>query len=276
MAQSEEAIFECKALDDQLNANLKYAYTWLKDGVVLDLDKQTELQLVQGNNLQIEKTQRNDAGVYTCQICSVLEETLIKECDIRNATLQVLVYPYFLKRPLNLNTTVKSSVEFECSAFGIPPPTIQWFKNGEPIYPSDYFHFDSNRGNLKILGIISQDEGYYQCLANNQLGTIQSVASLTVHSDHTLINEKVKKSTLIHKPSTLAATTPVPMPKSVVHLSAPISLELVQATASSLEINWKQPSIIKEITGVDGHETNKQITYMVKWSRDKKVIFKRI
>ena len=71
----------------------------------------------------------------------------------------------------------------------MPPPTIQWFKNGEPIYPSDYFQFDSHEGNLKILGIISQDEGYYQCLASNELNTIQSVAQLTVQSDDYQSNE---------------------------------------------------------------------------------------
>ena len=35
----------------------------------------------------------------------------------------------------------------------------------------------------KALSIISQEEAYYQCLANNALNTIQRVAQLIVQSD---------------------------------------------------------------------------------------------
>jgi hypothetical protein len=90
------------------------------------------------------------------------------------------VPPRFVKRPSNINVTLKSDAELECSAYGVPTPTVQWFKNGEPIYPSEYFQFSPNHGNLKILGIIAQDEGYYQCLASNELNTVQSVAKLNV------------------------------------------------------------------------------------------------
>ena len=156
-------------------------------------------QLVQGVNLRIQKAHESDTGTYTCRICSsdrdestyqnsnseatsssTAELALSDECDERSALVKVLVSPRFLKQPANLNVTLKTDAELECSAYGIPTPTIQWFKNGEPIYPSEYFQFSPNQGNLKILGIIGQDEGYYQCLASNELNTIQSVAKLTV------------------------------------------------------------------------------------------------
>lgn len=122
-----------------------------------------------------------------------------------------------------MNATQSSDIEFECSAAGIPYPTIQWFKNGEPIYPSEYFQFDAKQGNLKIRGIISQDEGYYQCLATNDLGTVQSIARLSVDAGKILAEEmqdssedfnhkKLKKSTFL---TTAAAPT---KPTSVIHL----------------------------------------------------------
>lgn len=95
-----------------------------------------------------------------------------------------LVPPRFVRQPpATMNVSLKSDAELECSAYGVPTPTIQWFKNGEPIYPSEYFQLNAHTGSLRILGIIAQDEGYYQCLASNQLNTIQAVAQLVVQLD---------------------------------------------------------------------------------------------
>ena len=181
--------------------------------------------------------------------------------------------PRFIKRPANLNVTLKSDAELECSAYGVPTPTIQWFKNGEPIYPSDYFQFNSNQGNLKILGIISQDEGYYQCLASNELNTIQSVAQLTVQSEDYSADaqnqdyydtdlafpsynkqassgksNKSKKTTSkqsgVQNKQNLVTTT---SSTSVVHLSAPIGLHVVKFKSRSLQIEWQQPSIVRSM-----------------------------
>ena len=94
---------------------------------------------------------------------------------------------------------------------------IQWFKNGEPIYPSDYFQFNSNEGNLKILGIISQDEGYYQCLASNELNTIQSVAQLVVQSDDYQSNEDYQETSLTNKIAKKLTTTSTTKQAPIVH-----------------------------------------------------------
>jgi hypothetical protein len=168
-----------------------------------------------------------------------------------------------MKRPSNLNVTLKSDAELECSAYGVPSPIIQWFKNGEPIYPSDYFQFNSNEGNLKILGIISQDEGYYQCLASNELNTIQSVAQLIVQSDDYQNNEDYQETSLTNKIAkkltTTSTTKQAPIvhnknnlnslttPSSIVHLSAPILLRLVKSKPKSLQLEWQRPAIVRNI-----------------------------
>ena len=125
------------------------------------------MQLIRGNSLRIDKLEETDSATYTCRICnsnqensnSVTNNTRLDisnsdrdECDERSGVLKVLVAPRFLKRPLSINATLKSDVEFECNVYGVPKPAIQWFKNGEPIYPSEYFQFNSNQGSLKILG----------------------------------------------------------------------------------------------------------------------------
>lgn len=162
-----------------------------------------------------------------------------------------LVPPRFVRQPVPLlNVSLKSDAELECSAYGVPMPTIQWFKNGEPIYPSEYFQVNAHTGSLKILGIIAQDEGYYQCLASNELNTIQTVAQLVVaghdrqesdedsgggggddddrpdyQNTHLVDYYEIdaKKTTLASTRAMYASST-----QPIVHLSAPMKLKLVK------------------------------------------------
>ena len=182
-----------------------------------------------------------------------------------------------------MNVTLKSDAELECSAYGVPSPIIQWFKNGEPIYPSDYFQFNANEGNLKILGIISQDEGYYQCLATNELNTIQSVAQLIVQSDDyqnddyqetSLANKIAKKLTtitttknsiILNKNNLNGLTTA----SSIVHLSAPISFRVVKSKSKSLQLEWQRPAIVRNIplsnSDQNSDASSSTLYYAVNW-----------
>ena len=260
--------------------------------------------MVQGVNLRIHKLKESDSGTYTCRICNSNQKALLldkdfiydnknsdssdlsndrEECDERSSSLKVLVTPRFIKRPANLNVTLKSDAELECSAYGVPPPTIQWFKNGEPIYPSDYFQFNANEGNLKILGIISQDEGYYQCLASNELNTIQSVAQLFVqpedyqsedYLDSNKVGKKVSATTMIapvvlNKLGFTTQSSVLSTPMSIVHLSAPISLHVIQIKPKSLHLAWQRPAIVRNIplnnNNNDQNIDSNVLYYAVNW-----------
>ena len=191
----------------------------------------------------------------------------------------VSVSPRFTKRPSNLNVSLKSDAELECAAYGIPTPTIQWFKNGEPIYASDYFQFTPNQGNLKILGIIAQDEGYYQCLASNELNTIQSVAQLVVISDdysslnlqsqqqeqqqHSVDKEYDYLDDEAKVAETSSSSPPPPSSSSasspLVHLSAPTQLRVVQLQSRSVWLEWQPPATAAATA------TSPHIYYAVRW-----------
>jgi hypothetical protein len=289
-----------------------YRYKWLKDGVALEFDSTTttriksdheRIKLVQGVNLRLERLRESDAGTYTCRICNSNQKSLPmdkdffydnaknanlyqnehrEQCDERSASLRVLVAPRFIKRPSNLNVTLKSDAELECSAYGRPHPTIQWFKNGEPIYPSDYFQFNAQEGNLKILGIIAQDEGYYQCLASNELNSIQSVAQLTTiaeslssleSTDYELDTEDYSQKIITTTATTirnlydidlLAQSSPV-----IVHLSAPLSLRILKSKPRSLKLEWKRPAIVRNIPIDQSHPTGDDASgllyYAINW-----------
>ncbi|KFO77977.1 Netrin receptor DCC, partial [Cuculus canorus] len=129
--------------------------------------------LLAGSNLLISNVTSDDSGTYTCAVTSKSENSS------GSAELTVMVPPWFLIRPSNLYAYERTDIELECSVSGKPVPTVEWIKNGEVVIPSDYFQIVGG-GNLRILGVVKSDEGFYQCVAENEAGNAQASAQLIV------------------------------------------------------------------------------------------------
>ncbi|KAK9408663.1 netrin receptor DCC-like [Crotalus adamanteus] len=89
------------------------------------------------------------------------------------------VPPWFITHPSNLYAYESMDIEFECAVSGKPAPSVQWIKNGEVVIPSDYFQIVGG-SNLRILGLVKSDEGFYQCVAENEAGNAQTSAQLII------------------------------------------------------------------------------------------------
>ncbi|MGH0125378.1 UNVERIFIED_CONTAM: hypothetical protein FKN15_028759 [Acipenser sinensis] len=87
--------------------------------------------------------------------------------------------PQFLKRPSNIYAYESMDIVFECEVTGTPAPTVKWVKNGDAVIPSDYFKIIKEH-NLQVLGLVKSDEGFYQCVAENDVGNIQASAQLII------------------------------------------------------------------------------------------------
>ncbi|KAF7668299.1 hypothetical protein LDENG_00019590 [Lucifuga dentata] len=131
------------------------------------------VEVVGGGSLQIASLTEEDAGIYTCM------------ADNANASIEaqaqltVQVPPQFVKRPANIYAHESMDIVFECEVTGSPAPTVKWVKNGDAVIPSDYFKIIKEH-NLQVLGLVKSDEGFYQCLAENDAGNIQSSAQLII------------------------------------------------------------------------------------------------
>ncbi|XP_035007856.2 neogenin 1a isoform X9 [Hippoglossus stenolepis] len=136
-------------------------------------ESEGRLELLAGGSLQIFNLTEEDAGVYTCM------------ADNSNATIEaqaqltMQVPPQFIKRPANIYAHESMDIVFECEVSGSPAPTVKWVKNGDAVIPSDYFKIVKEH-NLQVLGLVKSDEGFYQCLAENDAGNIQSSAQLVI------------------------------------------------------------------------------------------------
>uniref|UniRef100_A0A667HH32 Netrin receptor DCC n=1 Tax=Lynx canadensis TaxID=61383 RepID=A0A667HH32_LYNCA len=109
-------------------------------------------------------------------------------------------------------------IEFECSVSGKPVPTVNWMKNGDVVIPSDYFQIVGG-SNLRILGVVKSDEGFYQCVAENEAGNAQTSAQL-----------------IVPKPA---------IPSSSVLPSAPRDVVPVLVSSRFVRLSWRPPAEAK-------------------------------
>eukprot|EP00063_Salmo_salar_P066903 XP_014041738.1 PREDICTED: neogenin-like [Salmo salar] len=145
-------------------------------------ESEGKLELVGGGSLLIYNLTEEDAGVYSCMADNTNNTIEAK------AELTVQVPPEFLKRPANIYAHESMDIMFQCEVTGSPAPTVKWVKNGDAVIPSDYFKI-INEHNLQVLGLVKSDEGFYQCLAENDAGNVQSSAQLIILEHGTLGGE---------------------------------------------------------------------------------------
>ncbi|XP_039400073.1 netrin receptor DCC isoform X7 [Mauremys reevesii] len=147
-------------------------FTWMRGDEIIPV-RSKKYSLLAGSNLLISNVTDDDSGTYTCIV------SYKNENSSASAELTVMVPPWFLNHPSNLYAYESMDIEFECAVSGKPVPTVDWIKNGEVVIPSDYFQIVGG-SNLRILGLVKSDEGFYQCVAENDAGNAQTSAQLII------------------------------------------------------------------------------------------------
>ncbi|XP_010022194.1 PREDICTED: neogenin-like, partial [Nestor notabilis] len=146
---------------------------WTRNEEELITEGSGRFLLLAGGSLEISEVTEQDAGTYTC-IADNGNDTIEAQAEL---TVQVL--PEFLKRPANIYAYESMDIVFECEVTGKPTPTVKWVKNGDMVIPSDYFKIIKEH-NLQVLGLVKSDEGFYQCIAENDVGNAQAGAQLII------------------------------------------------------------------------------------------------
>lgn len=74
-------------------------------------------------------------------------------------------------------------VKLTCSLKGIPQPTIRWLKDGEPVKTSKLLKetFEGDVATLVFSKVELDDEGDYECVAENECGSASCSAELLVN-----------------------------------------------------------------------------------------------
>ncbi|XP_052416617.1 neogenin 1a isoform X10 [Carassius gibelio] len=146
--------------------------TWTHKDQLIEYSK-GRFEVLGGGSLRIFNLTEEDAGVYSCM------------ADNTNGSIEaqteltLKASPQFLMKPASIYAHEASDIIFECEVAGSPAPTIKWVKNGDAVIPSDYFKIIKEQ-NLQVLGLVKSDEGFYQCLAENDAGNVQAGAQLII------------------------------------------------------------------------------------------------
>uniref|UniRef100_A0A8D0CE76 Contactin 1 n=1 Tax=Salvator merianae TaxID=96440 RepID=A0A8D0CE76_SALMN len=117
-----------------------------------------------GAVLKIFNIQFEDEGTYEC------EAENHRGKDKHSAKVYVQAYPEWVEHINDTERDVGSEFHWPCVAAGKPIPTIRWLKNGLPYW----------KGDLRFSYLKREDEGMYQCVAENIHGMIYSNAELKV------------------------------------------------------------------------------------------------
>uniref|UniRef100_A0A8C6PV37 Protogenin homolog b (Gallus gallus) n=1 Tax=Nothobranchius furzeri TaxID=105023 RepID=A0A8C6PV37_NOTFU len=130
---------------------------------------------VLGNgNLVITDVNPKHSGIYLCRATT----PGTRNHTTAAANLTVLVPPSIVEKPESQTRPRAGTTRFMCQAEGVPSPRISWLKNGELVHLNGRIKMYNSK--LVITQIIPEDDAIYQCVAENEQGSVLSLARLIV------------------------------------------------------------------------------------------------
>ena len=157
--------------------------------------------------------------MHTQRVCTSVSYTVL--CTA-NSTI--------LESPVDSTANItQTTIPFICSAHGIPPPDISWFKDGSLLDPSTYDITDTvNRTSsvtnsvLVLNSLVVSSAGEYVCNASNDFSVATASFSFTVEGNTV---EPQMKDQLGYKPRVLYHSYDTFLPQSHV---AVIGIKIIQ------------------------------------------------
>uniref|UniRef100_A0A3P9NVF7 receptor protein-tyrosine kinase n=1 Tax=Poecilia reticulata TaxID=8081 RepID=A0A3P9NVF7_POERE len=102
--------------------------------------------------------------------------------------------PLLSQNLTNLDVNSSRTLVLDCFASGVPRPLIRWYKNGVEVEESPGVSLREN-GTLIIERVKKDDEGRYECVAQNAEGFAKTSAVITVLGDKSNIEVIILVST---------------------------------------------------------------------------------
>ncbi|XP_028968106.1 Down syndrome cell adhesion molecule-like protein Dscam2 [Galendromus occidentalis] len=161
---------------------------WLKDGQPIPSSERFEF-LSNNRILHINSIQRHDGGMYQCLVT-----------DNQGATAQGTAQltlgdsaPVIVESFKSVTLKVAEAVTLKCSATGSPAPSLNWFLDGDQIFPNrGRFPINSfgvpgdSRSVVSYVNISRaqvEDSGMWTCEATNSAGSVLFSDRVNVHGN---------------------------------------------------------------------------------------------
>ena len=85
-------------------------------------------------------------------------------------------------RPRDIEEESGRDVHFKCEAVSRPSPDYKWTKNGKPLLEDKHLYVNPEGNEIKIDKIAFEDMANYSCIAENDLGRIETFFKIKVLS----------------------------------------------------------------------------------------------
>ncbi|KAG7481528.1 hypothetical protein MATL_G00067910 [Megalops atlanticus] len=227
--EGNDAVLECSA-----SGFPTPSFFWMRGDEMLPT-RTKKYSLLGTSNLLISSVTDDDSGSYSC-VAHNKNENISASCE-----LSVLVPPRFLNYPSNLFAYESTDIKMECTVTGKPTPAVHWVKNGEEVIPSDYFQIVDG-SNLQILGLVKSDEGFYQCVAENEAGNSQAAAQLILLEPEDTPTPVLQVPSPVPPTSLTDSSPPPPVVLSSSALpSAPCDVVPVLVSSRFVRLSWRPP-----------------------------------
>ena len=186
--QTQTAVFQCE-VDSQGEVG---QVRWMKNDRPLQLDHR--MTVLPSGGLEIRNVNIPDRGSYSCTTSRLVSRAadLNLKALVANAAPEP---PVFLITPRGKSALVGDEVTLECSANGLPQPAVTWLKDGREIELEllDTSYVKTGTGSLTIRNIKLEDEGGYQCRAENTEDSLDSGLQLMVNLAPSLVATPVSQ-----------------------------------------------------------------------------------
>ncbi|KAM6923554.1 vascular endothelial growth factor receptor kdr-like [Xenentodon cancila] len=171
----------------------RYLYTnlqWLDSRNQTVTSSVSSVQLSQYSitlSLYLHNVSQNSTTGYKCQAYK-----LHKRAELKTAALIVdeRKRPWLSQNLTNQDVNSSSTLVMSCYASGVPRPIIVWYKDGLRVEESPGVTLGEN-GSLIIERVKKEDEGLYECVAQNDDGSAKTSAVVTVLGDEGKPNVEV-------------------------------------------------------------------------------------
>ncbi|CAF3358164.1 unnamed protein product [Rotaria sp. Silwood1] len=140
--------------------------------------------LLSNGSLKIENIQLNDNDTFECRLI-LIDRGLLDIKEKYFIILRVNEQPRFINQsnPIQI-AALYSTVNFICQIYGVPYPTIAWYKviqrSEQTVDDEDLRLLLVNSQHFTLHNVDDSVAGKYRCVGKNQLGLVQSEFQLLI------------------------------------------------------------------------------------------------
>ncbi|XP_050295068.1 obscurin-like isoform X13 [Anthonomus grandis grandis] len=234
-------------LDVKLEAFPKPAVKWYLDEMEIQETRAefTRIESDDGVKLVIKEVSSELSGQYTCKLSN--------ECGNAetSAKLTVNCAPRIIRQLKDTTVEEGAELHLEVEVDGCPPPTVKWLRNGREVTTDARIKITRDKKRYETLHLAVnlikyEEQGEYEVIVTNSLGTVSSKSFVTVHKvTHTDAVEETEPP-IILKPEQPEPVEEEIEKKTIEPPKKPISKDLEEPEPPKQQGKLAEKGIIEE------------------------------